>query len=83
MHTINLTDIVRAKFFKACGERAEEVGDLQGAVGYYESALQYSDKSASNPVLPHSKNSLKAEIFPPPGASLRKVLPINRGRPYP
>ena len=64
MHTINLTDIVRAKFFKACGERAEEVGDVQGAVGYYESALQYSDKSASNPVLPHSKNSLKAEIFP-------------------
>lgn len=44
MHTINLTDIVRAKFFKACGERAEEVGDVQGAVGYYESALQYSDK---------------------------------------
>nr|DAF17348.1 MAG TPA: hypothetical protein [Bacteriophage sp.]DAQ11886.1 MAG TPA: hypothetical protein [Bacteriophage sp.]DAS44564.1 MAG TPA: hypothetical protein [Bacteriophage sp.]DAW35783.1 MAG TPA: hypothetical protein [Bacteriophage sp.] len=33
--------------------------------------------------MPHSKNSLKAEIFPPPGASLRKVLPINRGRPYP
>lgn len=44
MHALNLTDIIRAKFYKASGERAEEAEDLESAASYYENALKYSEK---------------------------------------
>ncbi|HFC8549649.1 TPA: phage terminase small subunit [Neisseria lactamica] len=44
MHTLNLSDIVRAKFYKASGEAAEADDDLPAAAAFYESALKYSEK---------------------------------------
>ena len=59
MHTLNLTDIIRAKFYKASGERAEEAEDLESAASYYENALKYSEKIGVKSRLAAIKKQLK------------------------
>lgn len=59
MHALNLTDIIRAKFYKASGERAEEAEDLESAASYYENALKYSEKIGVKSRLAAIKKQLK------------------------
>lgn len=45
LHSLNVMDQIRAKFLKACGERAEEAEDLSRALDLYEQALAYNPRA--------------------------------------